>query len=312
MAIIALEGMKFRAFHGMYAAERILGSDFILDVFVQAHTDVAAAADDVAATVNYETLFQICRMEMGEPRNLIETLVEGIIQGIQYQFPSIQAMWVRVKKCHPPLGGRVAASSVQAGRSFVRSGPAFLPTQLAKSFISPTYQNNMAIIALEGMRFRAFHGVYEPERILGSDFIVDVFVLTDTSLATSLDDVAATVNYETIFQICRMEMEEPRNLIETVVEGIIVQMKHQFSSIQSIRVKLQKCHPPLGGVVGASSIEEEQSFVSECARCGKGFVCYGDDVCWCQSANLHLATKEMIKRQYRGCICQQCTKFFVG
>ena len=68
MAIIALEGMKFYAYHGVYEAEQKIGTDYMVDVYVQTVIAAAAASDKVEATVNYESVFQICKMEMSRPR----------------------------------------------------------------------------------------------------------------------------------------------------------------------------------------------------------------------------------------------------
>ena len=170
----------------------------------------------------------------------------------------------------------------------------------------------MAIISLEGMRFHAFHGVYAPERILGTDYIVDVSVATDIAAAAATDDVANTINYETVFQICRLEMEQERNLIETVVESIISQMKHQFATIQSLQVRIRKCNPPLGGRVDAAIVEQEVSFIESCPRCSSPFICYGDDSCWCQGVTLHPATREMLDREFKGCLCRNCLTYYAG
>jgi dihydroneopterin aldolase len=60
----------------------------------------------------------------------------------------------------------------------------------------------MAIIALEGIRLHARHGYYPEEEILGTEFIIDVYVETDTNEAAKSDELIHTVNYETIYLIC--------------------------------------------------------------------------------------------------------------
>lgn len=170
----------------------------------------------------------------------------------------------------------------------------------------------MAWIALEGMRFRAFHGVYPPEQVLGTDYVVDVQVQADITTAAKLDDVECTVNYETIHRICQIEMDTPRKLIETVVHNIIREIKKQFPNLMALRVRVRKEHPPLGGRVDASWVEEESSFMSLCPRCGSPLVCYHDDTCWCRENNIHPATKEAIKKQFKTCLCSNCVRFFAG
>ncbi len=170
----------------------------------------------------------------------------------------------------------------------------------------------MAWIALEGMRFFSHHGVYEAEKLLGGEYVVDVYVRTGTAKAALADSLEATVNYETIFQIVRLEMDQPRQLIETVVANIVARMKHQFNTMEALRVRVRKLHPPLGGRLDAAFVEEILEFVSECPRCKKKFITYGDD-CWERFPNLHPATRETLARQFGPrCLCDDCLKFYSG
>ncbi len=172
----------------------------------------------------------------------------------------------------------------------------------------------MAWIALEGMKFHAFHGVYEAEQILGTDYSVNVYVKTGIARAAATDDLVATVNYESIFHICRLEMEQPRKLIETVLANIIARMKHQFPEMQALRIRLYKMNPPIGGQVESAWVEEELEFVTSCPRCKSPFICYNDDSCWCRSVpNIHPATRETLERQFgKKCLCANCLKLYAG
>ena len=53
----------------------------------------------------------------------------------------------------------------------------------------------MQQISLEGMRFYAYHGVYEEEQIIGNYYTVDVYIHTDFSKASESDDIFETINY---------------------------------------------------------------------------------------------------------------------
>lgn len=171
----------------------------------------------------------------------------------------------------------------------------------------------MAIIAVEGMKFYAFHGVYEAEKVIGSDYMVDVYVQTVIAAAAKADEVETTINYESIFQICKLEMREPRQLLETVVNGIFQRMKGQFADMTALRVRVRKLNPPLGGQVAAAWVEEDQMFMQACPRCNKNFINYNPDDCWERFPNLHPATKETLLRQFGGkCLCNDCLKFYAG
>lgn len=171
----------------------------------------------------------------------------------------------------------------------------------------------MAVIALEGMKFFAYHGVYEAERRIGTDFIVDVFVQTAILPAVLTDELEATVNYETVYQICRMEMDKPRNLIESVLHGIIKRMKQQFPRMMALKVRVRKMNPPLGGRVESAWVEDEEVYLQNCPRCNKSFINYSPDDCWGRFPNLHPATKETLLKQFGGkCLCDDCLKFYAG
>ncbi len=171
----------------------------------------------------------------------------------------------------------------------------------------------MAFIAIEGMRFRAYHGVHEEERRVGADYLVDVYVQTDISQAAQKDDIEQTINYETIYRLCQLEMAQPRKLLETVVSALVERMKNQFDNMIALRVCVRKLHPPLGGQVASVYVQEEISFMAECPRCKKPFVSYTPNGCWERFPNLHPATKETLLRQFGGkCLCDNCLKFYAG
>jgi dihydroneopterin aldolase len=171
----------------------------------------------------------------------------------------------------------------------------------------------MALIVLEGMRFHAYHGVHGAERKIGTGYLVDVYVKAGMDKAAATDSVELTINYETIYQICKLEMDTPRNLIETVVAGIISRMKHQFAGMEALRIRVRKLNPPVGGYVETAWVEETLDFNSECPRCKKKFIHYGGNDCWEKFPNLHPATKEMLNRQFGPrCLCDDCLQFYAG
>ena len=128
MAIIALEGMRFHAAHGYYPEEQELGNDFLLDIMVNTDASAAAQTDELYEevedeeeetspnTVNYETLYLICQVEMRKPTKLLETLVNRIADRVEHHFDDVTGLVVRLRKLNPPLGGRVDCAWVLASR----------------------------------------------------------------------------------------------------------------------------------------------------------------------------------------------------
>lgn len=170
----------------------------------------------------------------------------------------------------------------------------------------------MGQISLEGMKFYAYHGVYEEEQIIGNEYTVDIFIDTSFQKASLSDDIHETINYETVYLVCQAEMRKKVSLIETLINNIILALKHQFSTIQNVRVKIQKAHPIPGAQLSHSAVESDESYVSQCPRCKAGFICYKDETCWCQDLRIHPKTRESIKQEFRGCLCKNCLSFYAG
>jgi 7,8-dihydroneopterin aldolase/epimerase/oxygenase len=190
----------------------------------------------------------------------------------------------------------------------------------------------MALISIEGMKFRAFHGLFPEERILGTDFILDVWIDTDISRATTLvehetEKLKNTVNYQTIYDICEIEMRYPEKLLETVVQKIMFRFKYQFPQMLEARLRVRKLNPPVGGQVEWASVLEVKNFREACGRCGGPMICYKmmggragvkrDGTCWCEQPDshrhtVHPRTLEMLEGQHKGCMCEKCLSEFAG
>ena len=169
----------------------------------------------------------------------------------------------------------------------------------------------MSVIALEGMRFRAHHGYYEEERILGGDYIVDVTVKTNFTKAAIDDELEKTINYETIYLICEAEMQKNAKLLENVAERISLSIRHQFKYIKEISIRVKKLNPPLGGTVESAWVEVDGQYTKKCARCSRPMLCYSDNTCWCMNTQLFQKTLDQIKTQYGNqCLCKECLEFF--
>lgn len=112
----------------------------------------------------------------------------------------------------------------------------------------------MGKICLEGLEFHAFHGVYPHERESGNWFEVDIAVETDVREGTIGDDLARTVNYETLYQFVKEEMEKPSKLLETVAEKIVERVLQDIPEAQQVEIKIAKMNPPIGGKCRRASV----------------------------------------------------------
>ncbi|TDC22621.1 dihydroneopterin aldolase [Streptomyces sp. 8K308] len=76
---IALHGLRARGYHGVLPHERAEGQTFVVDVRLGVDTRAAAAADELARTVDYGVLAEeVTAVVAGEPCDLVETLAQRI------------------------------------------------------------------------------------------------------------------------------------------------------------------------------------------------------------------------------------------
>lgn len=117
----------------------------------------------------------------------------------------------------------------------------------------------MLHIALEGIKFYAYHGFYKEEQVIGNHFILDVSVsIPEPEHPSSL---AESVNYEGLYAIAEQVMQVPQALLEQVVHDITVAIKQQYPGVQSSVVALRKQSPPFGGDVAFSVVKLEKQYV---------------------------------------------------
>jgi len=114
-------------------------------------------------------------------------------------------------------------------------------------------------VALEGLEFHAYHGVYPHERSSGNKFEVDVVVETKFSETAFEDDLTGTINYEDLYAIVKQEMARPSKLLETVGHAIAKRTLDSFVEATAIEVKISKFNPPIGGVCKKATVTVNQS-----------------------------------------------------
>src|SRR4028118_1777687 len=89
------------------------------------------------------------------------------------------------------------------------------------------------------------HGVYPQERAHGQQFLVDVVLMLDTSLAAGSDDVSDTVHYgELAAEVLAVVEGEPVSLLETLAARIAtVCLRH--SRVEDVEVTVHKPDAPV-------------------------------------------------------------------
>jgi dihydroneopterin aldolase len=112
MSTIALEGIEIFAHHGCFEEEKIIGTRFRLDIYLEADTVDAETSDDLTKTVDYQAVFQLVKEEMKTRSDLIEHVARRILDRILAEFPPVESAKIKLYKLNPPVGGEVASVSI--------------------------------------------------------------------------------------------------------------------------------------------------------------------------------------------------------
>jgi dihydroneopterin aldolase len=107
-------------------------------------------------------------------------------------------------------------------------------------------------IELKSLSFFSFHGLYEEEKRLGGEFIVDATVKISAGKAVhSVDD---TINYSDLYELIKSEMNQPRELLETLAQSIADKILKDFAMVREIEIRIEKKNPPITGFSGKIAV----------------------------------------------------------
>ncbi|MGK0413525.1 MAG: dihydroneopterin aldolase [Polaribacter sp.] len=107
MGIIKVNNIKLYAFHGCLDEEAKIGSEYRVDVVVEADLKKSAKTDELADTVDYVHLNHVVKEEMAIRSKLLEEVAQRILDRFFRELKMIQKATVSVSKINPPIGGNV-------------------------------------------------------------------------------------------------------------------------------------------------------------------------------------------------------------
>ncbi|MDR1755958.1 MAG: dihydroneopterin aldolase [Culturomica sp.] len=110
--VIEMEGMEFYAFHGCYAAERLVGNKFRVDAEIRYDCTLAARNDEIADALSYQTAYEVIAAEMRTVSHLLEHVAQRMIDALYARFPQAVYVKIKVSKLNPPLGGKIQSTGV--------------------------------------------------------------------------------------------------------------------------------------------------------------------------------------------------------
>lgn len=112
MGTIKISNIRVYAYHGCLVEEGKIGSDYRIDLSVNANLKPSASSDHLADTVDYVHLNKIVKEEMAVRTKLLETVADLILNRIFKELPLVDKAKIKVSKLNPPIGGNVEMVSI--------------------------------------------------------------------------------------------------------------------------------------------------------------------------------------------------------
>ena len=115
-----------------------------------------------------------------------------------------------------------------------------------------------ATVKVENLKIYAFHGCMEEEKVIGSDYIVNIEADCFVDNDAFNDVISDTVDYVDLARIAKREMLTRSKLLEAVVKRIIDRSFEEISVLNKISVTVSKLNPPINADVEAVSVTMEE------------------------------------------------------
>ena len=113
MGRIYLKNIRLYAFHGCMDEEEKIGSDYVVNLVIDADLNLSSQSDNLKDTVDYVSLHGIVKEEMSIRSKLLEKVADRILKRILKDHREVVLVKVKVAKINPPIGGNVDEVAVE-------------------------------------------------------------------------------------------------------------------------------------------------------------------------------------------------------
>ncbi len=107
MGQIEVRNIKIFTNHGCLEEEAKIGSEYIVDIIVDANLNKSAKSDELEDTVDYVHLNAIIKEEMAIRSKLLEQVAKRILDRVFKEIKMVKKAQIWVSKINPPIGGNV-------------------------------------------------------------------------------------------------------------------------------------------------------------------------------------------------------------
>ena len=116
----------------------------------------------------------------------------------------------------------------------------------------------MLTIHLHNLRFFAFHGLYEVEKLDGNNFELDVDIDVDAN--EKIISLRQTVDYVMLHGIIDKRMQQATPLLETLAQDLAEIIHYADRRIKHISISIKKLSPPIKNCTGTVGVTFKKTF----------------------------------------------------
>lgn len=118
MGKIILENIRIYSNHGCLDEEALIGSDYVVDLEIDADLSKSAQTDELNDTVDYVHLNKIVKEEVSIRSKLLEKVADRVLQRVGNEIPMANYAKIKLSKMNPPIGGNVEKVSIILEKNF--------------------------------------------------------------------------------------------------------------------------------------------------------------------------------------------------
>ena len=117
----------------------------------------------------------------------------------------------------------------------------------------------MITINLKQLRFFAHHGLYEEERKVSNEFIVDLEVSLE-SVSGVITKMSETINYIKLYELVKKHMLQSTDLLETLATAITEDIHSSYKQVKKVSISITKKYPPVINFSGNVAVNYVKEF----------------------------------------------------
>lgn len=111
---------------------------------------------------------------------------------------------------------------------------------------------DLCTVQLKDFRVFAYHGVHKEERMVGTNFSIDLAV--SYPMHEPIERLEQTIDYVQLSEWVRQKMSTPTALLETVAQVICATIKEHYPVVTEINITITKLSPPVVNFQGSLGV----------------------------------------------------------